>query len=58
MHFLSIQTKLKIVSRLRHTASALALGLGLEGALEGVAAVIEEGWVFGGVALVAERGET
>lgn len=58
MHFLSIQTKLKIVSWLRHTASALALGVGLEGALEGLAAVVEQGWVFGGVALVAKRGET
>lgn len=57
MHFLSIQTNLKIVSSLRDPAPALALGFGLVGPLEGVAAVVEEGRVFGGVALVSQRGE-
>lgn len=57
MHFLSIQTNLKIVSGLRDPAPALALGFGLVGTLEGVAAVVEEGRVFCGVALVSQRGE-
>lgn len=55
--FLEYPNQLKIVSRLRHPTSTLALRVCLKGTFERLAGVIEEGGIFGGVALVAQGRE-